>query len=592
MIRALVVLALLAHPALADDTRSYEATQAMRAMAELGLEPELAPAGKVIETVHLARGEVFSEDEPFPTFPNHLHWLTVDATVRREVLLAPGDVWDAARALETARNLRDLRIFSVVVVVPVRAKDPNKVSLLVVTRDLWSLRLEWNLQFTDTQIDQLLLQITERNLFGRNKRVLGRLLVLPLTWSVGEAYVDRRLVGENLQLDQAFDVYFRRSDDAFDGFSARVELAQPFYALDQAEGFRLTAQVQDRVFRHYRAGQVLLYDDPDTAEEETIRRVFDTESLQVGALKRHQFAGPFTQRLAWGLGASRLSVAPNAETRLPAANAANFRRDVLPRPLTQIYPVVAWAGFSNDFRTFNDLASFGQSEDERLGPDLSLTLSAPLEALGSTSNAVVASGSAGYTLAYGSDGLAEAAVGAAARFEGGELIDRELLLRARFATPRASLGRIVARTDWLLNRELTSNTPITLGGQNGLRGYPSEYFFVFGGDRLRANAEYRTPPFVWHYLHVGLAGFYDAGDVYNDDDPFTWHHAVGVGLRTLFPQFNREVFRLDLGFPLDDAGFTLMGTFTISGGTGQAVPLTSGEDLQYENLVGNLDNQP
>ncbi|MCA9527020.1 MAG: BamA/TamA family outer membrane protein [Myxococcales bacterium] len=585
---ALLVLALLAGPAAAQEADSYEVRQVQRALAAHGLTPDLAPDGKAIEAVHIVRYEVFVEDEPFPVFLNAFHWLTVENVVRRELLLRPGDAWDADRLLESARNLRALRIFSVVAALPVQAKTPGKVDLLLVTRDLWSLRLEWNLQFTDAQIDQLLVQLTERNLFGRNKLVLGRLLVLPLTWSVGEAYIDRRLVGEPLHLEQSADVFFRREDDAFDGFTTRLELARPFYDLDQAYGFRLQAQIQDRVFRHYRAGEVLTWDDPETDAEEAIRRVFDTEQLRFSALGRRQFSGAFTHRVALGVGASRLSVEANAETGLPAANAESFSRHVLPRPLTQIYPVVAWAGFARDFRTYEDLSSFGVSEDVQLGPDLSLTVSAPLEALGSTVNAVELFLSAAWASAFAGDGLTEAAVGAEARLEDGAWIDQELLLRGRVASPRLGIGRLVARADWLLRREDTSNSPVTLGGNNGLRGYPSEFFFTFGGSRIRANGEYRTPPLVWHYLHLGAVAFYDAGDVYGEDDAFALRQSVGVGLRGLLPQFNREVFRLDLGVPIDGSGFSV----TLSGGTGQAVPLTNREDLQFDSTVGNLYNQP
>ena len=153
---ALLVLALLAGPAAAQEADSYEVRQVQRALAAHGLTPDLAPDGKAIEAVHIVRYEVFVEDEPFPVFLNAFHWLTVENVVRRELLLRPGDAWDADRLLESARNLRALRIFSVVAALPVQAKTPGKVDLLLVTRDLWSLRLEWNLQFTDAQIDQLL----------------------------------------------------------------------------------------------------------------------------------------------------------------------------------------------------------------------------------------------------------------------------------------------------------------------------------------------------------------------------------------------------------------------------------------------------
>ena len=57
--------------------------------------------------------------------------------------------------------------------------------------------------------------------------------------------------------------------------------------------------------------------------------------------------------------------------------------------------------------------------------------------------------------------------------------------------------------------------------------------------------------------------FYDAGDTPDTVDGYsrmgdrirtTLHQDVGIGLRILFPQFNKDVLRLDLGFPFEQSG--------------------------------------
>ncbi|MGK0362891.1 MAG: hypothetical protein ACI9U2_005213, partial [Bradymonadia bacterium] len=146
------LLLLLSGAAFADDAAavkplSFEAKHVVKALKGLGRVPDRTPGGKIIGEVQFIRYEVFVEDEPFYTFPNALHWLTREAVIQREMLVAPGDDYTPARLLETARNLRSLGIFQLVAVVPVVSENQGSVDIVVVTRDLWSLRIEWNLQF-------------------------------------------------------------------------------------------------------------------------------------------------------------------------------------------------------------------------------------------------------------------------------------------------------------------------------------------------------------------------------------------------------------------------------------------------------------
>jgi outer membrane translocation and assembly module TamA len=67
---------------------------------------------------------------------------------------------------------------------------------------------------------------------------------------------------------------------------------------------------------------------------------------------------------------------------------------------------------------------------------------------------------------------------------------------------------------------------------------------------LLINLEYRTLPWEFHTLHAGLVVFYDAGSAFSDaaslKNNFT--HTIGIGLRTLFPQFDTQTFRFDFGY--------------------------------------------
>ena len=60
----------------------------------------------------------------------------------------------------------------------------------------------------------------------------------------------------------------------------------------------------------------------------------------------------------------------------------------------------------------------------------------------------------------------------------------------------------------------TERTYVVLGGSNGLRGYPAAQFGVIGGNRMRANIEYRSLPIVIESVHIGAVAFYDAGTLY------------------------------------------------------------------------------
>lgn len=561
-------------------TVPYEDQRTMAVLAAEGLALDPAPAGKRVAWVRIVRHDVFAEDEVIPTFFNVFHGLTDEDVIARELVVRAGDTYDEERIQETRRILRAMGLFALVRVVPIAIADrPGEVGVLVYTRDLWSLRFEQRFQFTGGQFDELTLQLTELNLGGRGKRLTTRFNMVPFEYSLGQVYVDRRVWGSDLLFMETGDLILNRETNALEGGRLFLRLDRPFWDLSDRWGFSSQFLYDQRVGRQVSGDALLTWDDPRTVEIEAIPRAWDQRWIgAVGAVTR-QTGGAVVNRFTGGFGVSDF----NAE--------AHVREGFEPRDLRRIYPFVAYSGFVPTYRIWHDLATYGLAEDVRLGPSWSTRLATPLSAFGSNRDTVELRVSLSHVSTWAGDGLLEGAVAAEGEVDRGDTLDELFYLRARAATPGFSFGRLLTRWDWQIRRqvgEARSQALVSLGGDNGLRGYPSQAFYGFGEDLMRGSVEWRTPPLEWHSLHVGGVMFYDAGSIHPRLADAELHQSVGLGGRFLLPQFNRFVYRVDLGVPLDGTGFMV----NLTAGSNQATPMTENEDEIYENFIGGLPVQP
>jgi hypothetical protein len=564
----------------ADDRHLYETRRMERAARARSFQIDPAPAGKRIAFVEVAREDVFVEDEVWPVWPNLFHWLTDDDVVRRELLFAPGDAYDEARIEESMRNLRAVGVFALVRIVAVRTPDPDSVGILVYTRDLWSLRLETAFIGTGDAF-RMAVQLAERNLFGRRKLLSARFAMDPKAFSLGQAYVDPRVFDGELALQQYFDVIFNRESGETEGSRGMLSLSQPFRYLHQRWAFSTSASYANQIERKFDGADIATYREGDsgqpvfcrTPDPACLRAVYRDETYGASLSGSHQRGDTYRQRFSLGVAFGERVVAAVPETALEPGEEESFERLLLPRARREVYPHTSYSLWLPDFVVLHNLSTFGKSENIRVGPSLAASVALPLEAFGSSTNSVRFSGELGYVIA-GSDALAEASVSAGARLEEGRVIDQRGSAVVRGATPQWLLGRMVVFGSWDLRRRDSARTQITLGGDNGLRGYPSAWFQALGGNRVRANVEYRTQPWVFEAVHLGGVLFYDAGTVYTKLSRARMHHGAGAGLRLLFPHFNQSPFRLDFGVPLDEEGFSVQ----LSYGSSQAVPLTSDDD--------------
>ena len=107
------------------------------------------------------------------------------------------------------------------------------------TRDLWSLRLEGNFQFTGGHVDRISTQLAERNLAGLGKQTALRFGLERYTMNTGMFYLDPNLLGRRYLLSVSGDALFRRETKAYDGFTTPVQFSRPLYRLSRTMAFPL-----------------------------------------------------------------------------------------------------------------------------------------------------------------------------------------------------------------------------------------------------------------------------------------------------------------------------------------------------------------
>jgi hypothetical protein len=133
--------------------------------------------------------------------------------------------------------------------------------------------------------------------------------------------------------------------------------------------------------------------------------------------------------------------------------------------------------------------------------------------------------------------------------EADRISDAAIQPTAHLVSPTiARLGRIVLDATLIWRWRNYLNQTSILGGDDRLRGYPTNFFV--GDDLLSYNVELRSRPVEILSCEVAGVAFYDVGHAFTGWDHFVPYQSLGLGIRGLFPWLDRTVFRADIGFPV------------------------------------------
>jgi len=553
-----------AEPARRPEQEGYSALERSvieQSLTERGLGLEGAPEGKLIEDVQIVSLEVFDERDPVPDFVNVFHATTRERVIRRELLFREGEPYRSAFAHETARNLRNIQQLSIVLVVPVKGSRPDRVRVLVITKDVWSLRLNWALQIINSSITSLVLNPSEENLFGSHA-VVGALFIMdPAAYSLGASLAHRRLFGSHEQISLSGSFINNRHSGAAEGSFGEFRYGQPLYSLDTKWSWATSILWRTDIARRFNGAVV------DTTRA-GIPVEYNRDRLYGGYELVRSFGRRFKYDVSVGVEADRgVYHAPDL-SHYPQAAVELFVARELPISDQRVGPFVQLHAHRTDFRSLLEVETLGLQEDYRRGHDLLLRMYAGSSALGSTRDLIGSQASLSYTLPV-ADGFVRPVLSSTIEYASRSRDDALLQAALRFVSPRLGFGRLIVDGVFFDRYHNYSNRRYALGGDNRLRGYVKP---ITGANLLVVNTELRSTSLDILSAQVGAAAFYDVGDASDQVEHFRLRHSVGVGLRVLFPQFDRIVMRADWGFPLSPGYPTFPGAFVLSFGQAFSVP--------------------
>jgi hypothetical protein len=540
------------------------------AMLGLGLRVDPLPAGKTIRAIHVVNQKVFSKGDWWFQFFNLFHRTTRPEMLARELLMKPGDRYDPDLVEETIRNLQVSKqtvgsttfvppeLSSVVAIIPIASPVPGTVDLLVVTRDVWSLRLNSNFQTVGSTLTLLQASLSENNLLGWRKYLSLDFALDQGSTAVGPAYFDPNVLGTRLTLLAEARLTYARDTGDYEGNAELFSLRYPLYALASKWGGGIDAGHSNLVVRSFQGTHLRLEDLAATTDVvELLPYIFRRQVTTVDTNAVRSFGQAVIQRVTFGfLFDTRRSLLVPGFPATPQ-DGQLFLDEFAPLTEQRGEPYVRYDMFTARYALYRSLDTFDLRENRRLGPSLSLRVGADVPALGSSFGAFVVGGTISWAEGFGGS-YEQLSLQVSGRRRDDGWIDEHLKGVAYLASPIVRrLGRVVLSAQTEAVRNDTGNTLYFLGGSTGLRGYEIGDFQ--GTAYVVAHAEIRSLALPLFSQRFGALAFYDVGDAADSFAALVIHQDLGFGLRWLIPQLNSSVIRFDWAFPLEDGNLTRAG---------------------------------
>ncbi len=522
-------------------------------MAQFDVQLVQNPEGKKIGQIFYYTLKPFTKSDGFLQIFDKAHVDSKNSAVAQNMSINPGDLYDTILVTQSTQALQDPRFRSLVVIAPVISKthpSQGSVDLLVVTRDVWSLRLETDFQLTDKVVNELYFNLVENNLFGLNKSLGTYFDLRQAQMRVGAQYVDPHLFGTWNTLNIEQGIIFNKAGNHYEGLLGNYSLSYPLYSPSSQWGYSLTANYIAQPVYLFQGGNVRTIAISEGDQVFQVKQQYRYFSLDGSAVVTRSFGDLIKNNIFWGYGLKINRPTLFADFSYDAYVAEQFRQKILPQDDLQSFLIAGYDYFWNTYATFYDYNTFVLSEIYRTGPRLTVTANlAGKPVLYSDNNFVRGQVKLSYLTDFADNGLLNMSLQGQTRYQQGQWINNYVSAEANIATPKFfGGGRLVVDAFFQGNFADKNNSYLYLGGNKGLRGMPSDYYQ--GQFFLRGNVEYRslsTP--IW-IARVGGVLFYDVGSAFNDFSRMHLSHDVGVGLRILLMQFNRGVIRLDVAVPL------------------------------------------
>lgn len=462
----------------------------------------------------------------YTTF-NFLHVDTRHNTLKKQMILQPGETLDARRVAENERILRNNKYLSDVMILPHRV-CPGSVDLLVVVRDVWTLSPSASVSRSGGE-NSSGAGISEDNLLGTGQEVsLGYFQEADRSGR-SISYRSPQLFNNHSSLHLGYG-------DNSDGEVVEASLERPFYELDS------TWSAGARVYRETREEDI----EQDGQVVNTYQHNIHNYEVFYG-----WSAGLLDGRVQrWRVGFTEEEDLFGVAEGTPSTPPENRRTR---------YPWVSWESLENRYLTTSNITYSHRQEDLLLGASHFARLGYAPRVLGSSENAAVFIVSSGYTASFGEHHLLRVGASSSGRFvtDGGEFASTFVGGSVSYYNFIDRQNRWYAQFRFDSGKNIRLDEQLTSGGNDTLRGYPED--IQRGNRRWVFTAERRhfTDIHLLNLAWLGGAAYVDVGQTWDTETPDAADSDVlanlGLGLRFSPSKFRIDkVLHVDIAVPLSE----------------------------------------
>jgi hypothetical protein len=192
--------------AVADPSRRRARGVARLVVWLLAAFPGIRLAAQTVDTILVENANIFDERDPrtVARWANAVHITTSPWVIRRTILLRPGEPYDSAGAIESARALRELGVFRAVGIDTLRID--GKLAVRVRTADGWSTRPSFRFSATDGDVTWAL-GASETNFLGAAVTIGVRYRRTPDRGALELDFLNPHLLMRNVVLGLAYRDY-------------------------------------------------------------------------------------------------------------------------------------------------------------------------------------------------------------------------------------------------------------------------------------------------------------------------------------------------------------------------------------------------
>jgi hypothetical protein len=489
--------------------------------------------GLIVDSVEIDNRTIYNTSDPqYDNFifrtANRLHATSRHSVIKREVLIEKGDLFSAELAEETARNLRN-RLTLYNAWIEVTKLENDAVIVKVVTVDQWS--LSGGIQYEQAGDDsKYRIWLEEKNFLGRNVLVSMENVLQSneKDYFVARHHV-KRVRGMPISLILEYSNNPRNS-------FRRISLSRPYFNLEQKTAFVLDVRKFGGRYDIYR-------DDLRISETE-----FDGDQANVSLVYR---VGSYRKRLTYAYQHRyRFTVAetPRILSSFPEDSLVVLAES--PEDSIYHYDELSLRFSHSEFWKTERIDGFGYIEDYITGQTASIGFARA------------------FSPDYGSYIYDRVSLYLSHRIQFSSSLmsfdyvrlywfktDNELRSRSEFSFRyyNNTLKRftLAMRGRYLADHSSEISNPLSLGGNNGLRGF--DRFFKTGDRSFIGNIEGRFfTDLRFMSLVIGGVVFSDVGRTWKKGENFQFENfssAIGFGLRIHFERAARgRVLRTDLSY--------------------------------------------